>query len=133
METNELTSKIIGSAIEVHKELGPGLLESIYEGGLCHELSIRGLTYESQKNLPVVYKGKKLGSGYRIDLLVENRIIVELKACESIEPIHKAQILTYLKITNLNVVLILNFNTQVMRDGITRVVNEFKESSAEGG
>jgi GxxExxY protein len=124
---NELSSKIIGAAIEVHKALGPGLLESAYEECLCHEQSLRGLSFESQKPLPILYKGKRLDCGYRLDIVVENAIILELKSCEKIEPIHKAQLLTYLKLSGLKLGLLLNFNVPVMRDGIVRIVNELKE------
>jgi GxxExxY protein len=98
MDINTLSSKIIGAAIEVHKTLGPGLLESIYEECLCHELSLQNISFERQKPLPIVYKGKKMNCGYRLDIVVENAIIVELKSCEKIEPIHTAQLLTYLKL-----------------------------------
>jgi GxxExxY protein len=124
MNMNQLSSKIIGAAIEVHKTLGPGLLESAYEDCLCHELSIQGLLFEKQKPLPVVYKGKQLDCGYRLDIVVEKAVIIELKSCEKIEPIHKAQLLTYLKLSGLNLGLILNFNVPLMRDGIVRMVNE---------
>jgi GxxExxY protein len=127
MDINELSSKIIGAAIEVHKKLGPGLLESVYEECICHELSLRGISFERQKPLPVVYKGKKLDCGYRLDIVVEKAIILELKSCEKIEPIHRAQLLTYLKLSGLNLGLLLNFNTPVMRDGIVRIVNELNE------
>ena len=129
MDINKLSSKIIGAAIEVHKNLGSGLLESAYEECLCFEMSLGGLSFERQKPLPVVYKGKKLDCGYRLDTVVENAIIIELKACEKIEPIHKAQLLTYLKLSGLNLGLLLNFNTAVMRDGIVRIVNELKEGT----
>ena len=127
MDINELSSKIIGAAIEVHKALGPGLLESAYEECLSHELKIIGLSFERQKPLPLVYKNTILDCGYRLDLVVENSIILELKSCDSIEPIHKAQLLTYLKISGFNLGLLLNFNVTFMRDGIIRVVNELKE------
>jgi len=127
MDINKLSSKIIGAAIEVHKTLGPGLLESAYEECLCFELDIRGLLFERQKPLPVTYKEQKLDCGYRLDIVVENVIIVELKSCEKIDPIHKAQLLTYLKLSGLNLGLILNFNVAVMRDGIIRIVNKLKE------
>jgi len=127
MDINELSSKIIGAAIEVHKALGPGLLESVYEECICHELSLRGLSFERQKPLSIAYKGTKLDCGYRLDLVVEEAMIVELKSCEKIEPIHKAQLLTYLKLSGLNLGLLLNFNTTAMRDGIVRIVNELKE------
>ena len=127
MDINKLSSKIIGAAIEVHKTLGPGLLESAYEQCLCHELNLLGLSFESQKPLPVEYKGKRLDCGYRLDVVVENAIILELKSCERIEPIHKAQLLTYLKLSGLHLGLILNFNVPLMRDGIVRIVNELDE------
>jgi len=127
MDINNLSSTIIGAAIEVHKTLGPGLLESAYEECLCHELSLRGVSFERQKTLSVEYKGKKLDCGYRLDIIVENIIILELKSCEKIEPIHKAQLLTYLKLSGLHLGLLLNFNVPVMRDGIIRIVNELKE------
>ena len=124
MNINQLSSRIIGAAIEVHKTLGPGLLESAYEDCLCHELNIQGLLFEKQKPLPIVYKQKKLDCGYRLDIVVEKSVIIELKSCEKIEPIHKAQLLTYLKLSGLNLGLILNFNVPLMRDGIIRIVNE---------
>ncbi len=127
MQINELSSKIIGVAIEVHKALGPGLLESVYEECMCHEFSLRDLSFERQKPVTVAYKGKRLDCGYRLDIVVENAIILELKSCEKIEPIHKAQLLTYLKLSGLNLGLLLNFNVSVMRDGIVRIVNELKE------
>ena len=127
MHLNQLSSKIIGAAIEVHKSLGPGLLESAYEECLCHELQICGLGFERQKPLPIVYKNVRLDCGYRLDVLVEDRIILELKSCEQIDPIHKAQILTYLKLSDLKLGLILNFNVPVMKDGIVRIVNDFEE------
>ena len=124
---NQLSSRIISAAIEVHKNLGPGLLESAYEECLCHELSIQGLLFEKQKPLSIDYKGKKLDCGYRLDIIVEKAVIIELKSCEKIEPIHKAQLLTYLKLSELNLGLILNFNVPLMRDGIVRIVNELSE------
>jgi GxxExxY protein len=127
MDINLLSSKIIGAAIEVHKHLGPGLLESSYEECLCKELTLRGLKFEQQKALPIIYKGEKLDCGYRLDIVFENQIIVELKACDRIESIHKAQLLTYLKLSSLKVGLLLNFNTEVMKDGIVRVVNKLPE------
>ena len=127
MDINKRSNIIIGAAIEVHKTLGPGLLESAYEQCLCHELKLRGLPFERQKELPVIYKGIRLDCGYRLDIVVEETIILELKSCEKIEPIHKAQLLTYLKLSGISLGLILNFNTILMRDGIVRIVNEFKE------
>ena len=102
MDINRLSSNIIGAAIEVHKTLGPGLLESAYEQGICHEMSLRRLSFERQKSLPVIYKGIKLDCGYRLDVVVQKAIILELKSCEKIEPIHRAQLLTYLTRINRN-------------------------------
>ena len=127
MDLNKLSNTIIGAAIEVHKTLGPGLLESAYEQCLCHELNLRNVSFERQKELPVVYKQVKLDCGYRLDVLVEGNIILELKSCEKLESIHKAQLLTYLKLSGKTLGLIMNFNTTVMKDGIIRVVNDFKE------
>ena len=127
MDINQLSSQIIGAAIEVHKALGPGLLESAYEKCLCHELKLRGLSFESQKPLPLVFKGENLDCGYQLDIVVENTIILELKSCEKIKPIHKAQLLTYLKLSGLKLGLVLNFNVPVMRDGIVRMVHGLKE------
>ena len=127
MEINQLSSKIIGAAIEVHKALGPGLLESAYEKCLSHELGLRRLSLERQKELAITYKGQELDCGYRLDLVVEKAIILELKSCEKIEEIHKVQLLTYLKLSGLKLGLLLNFNVPVMRDGIVRIVNNLKE------
>ena len=127
MDINKLSSKVIGAAIEVHKTLGPGLLESTYEECLCYEFGLRDFSFERQKALPVTYKGKKLDCGYRLDIVVENTIILELKSCEKIEAIHKAQLLTYLKLSGLKLGLLLNFNVPVMRDGIVRIVNKLDE------
>ena len=127
MDINQLSSKIIGAAIEVHKALGPGLLESAYEKCLCHELKLRGLSFDNQKPLPLVFKGEEIDCGYRLDIVVDNTIILELKACEKIEPIHKAQLLTYLKLPGITLGLILNFNVPIMRRGIVRIVNNLKE------
>jgi len=127
MDINQLSSKIIGAAIEVHKALGPGLLESAYEKCLCHELKLRGLSFDNQKPLPLVFKGEELDCGYRLDIVVDNAIILEVKSCERIEPIHKAQLLTYLKLSGLKLGLVLNFNVPAMRDGIVRMVNAFEE------
>ena len=126
----ELTEKIIGAAIEVHKTIGPGLLESAYEECLAHEMRIRGLNFERQVPLPVVYKGVTLDCGYRLDFLVEKAVVVELKAVESLQPIHEAQVLTYLKLGGWTVGLLINFNVPVLRDGIKRVVLNYKDVSA---
>jgi GxxExxY protein len=127
MNMNNLTGEVIGAAIEVHKHLGPGLLESAYEECLCHELSLRKITYERQKPLPINYKQVRLDCGYRLDVVVEGKVILELKSCERIEDIHKAQLLTYLKLSGLQLGLILNFNVPIMKEGIVRVVNNLEE------
>ena len=123
MDINDLTGSVIGAAIEVHKTLGPGLLESTYEECLCIELAARKIPYKKQKELPIQYKGVKLDCGYRLDILVANRLIVELKACESLQPIHEAQLLTYLKLTGIKVGLLINFNVPVLKEGIKRLAN----------
>jgi GxxExxY protein len=122
MERNRITEQIIGAAIEVHRALGPGLLESAYEECLCHELRLRGVAFERQRPLPVEYKGTKLDCGYRLDLLVADVVVVEIKAVESIEPIHEAQLLTYLKLGGWKLGLLINFNVPVLKDGIRRRV-----------
>jgi GxxExxY protein len=119
---NELTHQIIGAAIEVHKLLGPGLLESTYEECLCHELTQRGLPFERQKPIPVVYKGVKLDCGYRLDLLVSNSVILELKSVDSLAPIHDSVLLTYLKLSEHHIGLLINFNVQFLKDGVRRLV-----------
>ena len=123
MDINHLTGKVIGAAIEVHKTLGPGLLESVYEECLCRELQLSKIRYERQKGLPVEYKGAMLDCGYRLDLVVEGKLIVELKSCDTLQPIHEAQLLTYLKLTNIKVGLLINFNVPVLKDGIKRMAN----------
>jgi len=123
MDINDLTGNIIGAAIEVHKVLGPGLLESTYEECLCHELALRNISYQRQVTIPLDYKGMRLECGYRLDLLVESCVLVEMKACESIQPIHEAQLLTYLKLANLKLGLLINFNVPVLKEGIKRIAN----------
>jgi GxxExxY protein len=122
-DINDLTGEVIGAAIEVHKALGPGLLESAYEECLARELDLRDIPYERQRELPVEYKGAKLESAYRLDIVVANQLIIELKTCESLEPIHTAQLLTYLKLTGIKVGLLINFNVPVLKEGIKRLVN----------
>jgi|SRR5579859_7907840 len=117
-----LTEKIIGAAIEVHRHLGPGLLESAYEECLCHELRLQGLNFQRQVSLPVSYKGVALDCGYKMDLVIEDRVVIELKCVESILGVHHAQLLTYLKLANKRVGLILNFHVSVMTRGIVRKV-----------
>jgi GxxExxY protein len=124
---NDVTETVIGAAISVHKELGPGLLESAYEACLVYELAERKLKIERQKGLPVVYRGAHLDCGYRIDLLVENQVAVEIKAVERLEPIHEAQLLSYLKLSGCEVGLLINFNVKVLKAGIRRFVNKFQE------
>lgn len=122
-EISEITKEIIGSAITVHKELGPGLLESAYEACLAYELVGRGLSVERQKGLPVVYRGTQIVCGYRLDLLVDRQVVVELKAIERVDPIHEAQILSYLKLSGYKIGLLINFNVKYLRHGIRRFVN----------
>ena len=118
----ELSEQIIGAAIEVHRELGPGLLESAYQACLAHELSLRSILFVSQLDLPLTYKGVQLDVGYRVDLLVDDKVIVELKAVEKVLPIHEAQLLTYLRLLKKPVGLLLNFSVPVLKDGIIRRV-----------
>jgi GxxExxY protein len=120
---DDLTGRIIGCAMRVHTVLGPGLLESAYEACLCYELKQAGLKVEQQKPIPLIYEEVKLDCGYRLDLLVEDRIIVEIKAVESISPLASAQLLTYLKLYNRKIGLLINFNVQHLRDGIKRIAN----------
>jgi GxxExxY protein len=120
---NTLTEKIIECAIQVHKTLGPGLLESVYEECLCYELKQAGLKFERQKPLPVKYRDKLLECGYRLDIIVENQVILEIKAIEGILPIHHAQLLTYLKLSEIKAGLLINFCVPVLKDGIKRMVN----------
>jgi GxxExxY protein len=122
-EASLLTGRIIAAAIEVHRYLGPGLLESAYEQCLCRELHHRGINFERQVDLPIDYKGYRIDSGYRLDLVVDHRVVVELKAVRQLEKIHEAQLLTYLKLTGLNLGLLLNFNVVLLKDGIKRLVN----------
>lgn len=119
----DITEVVIGAAIAVHRALGPGLLESAYEACLVYELMERGVQIERQKALPVTYRGIRIDCGYRIDLLVENRVIVELKAVEKVIPIHEAQLLTYLRLSGMQVGLLLNFNVSLMKDGVKRYVH----------
>jgi len=119
----ELTGQILGAAIEVHKQLGPGLLESTYQACLCHELELRGISFECQKPLPLEYKGIRMECGYRIDLLVAGSVIVEIKSVEGLAPIHEAQLLTYLKLTGIKVGFLINFNVVVLKQGIRRLVH----------
>jgi len=127
MTENELTERIIGAAIEVHRHLGPGLLESIYEECLCYELTQVGLRFQRQVPLPVNYKGMKLESAYKMDLLVEDAIVVEIKATEGTSPVCGAQVLTYLKSADKRLGLLINFNVTVLRNGLKRIANRYEE------
>ena len=125
MRLTELTERVIGAAIEVHRVLGPGLMESAYEECLCHELSLRGLRFERQVSLPVCYKGVNLDCGYKMDVVVERRLVLELKTVDKLQPVHEAQLLTYLKLAHLRLGLLLNFSVPVLREGIRRMNNGF--------
>jgi GxxExxY protein len=118
----ELTGQIIGAAIEVHRELGPGLLEFAYQACLARELALRKVPYEQEKSLPVEYKGILLDCGYRLDFIVAGKVVVELKAVDKVHPVHEAQLLTYLKLTGCKVGLLINFNVPVLKNGIKRMV-----------
>ena len=122
-KADALSNEIIGAAIEVHRTLGPGLLESVYETCLFHELRLKGIPCERQVPVPVQYKGIRLDCGHQLDLLVDKQVIVELKAVDVLKPIHEAQLLTYLRLTNLWLGLLENFNVPVLRNGIKRLVN----------
>ena len=124
-ELNEITGKIIELSIKVHKSLGPGMLEGAYEICLTHELVKHGFKVERQKKLPIVYDGIRLDAGYRLDLLVNDAVIVEVKAVERIHPVHEAQLLSYLRMTDRKLGLVINFNMKMLRDGVKRVVNNF--------
>ncbi len=122
MMSRELTERIIGAAIEVHRELGPGLLESAYEECLCRELIEREILFERQKELPVLYKGVLIDCAYRLDIVVEGKVILELKSIESLARLHEAQLMTYLKLSGIHIGLLINFNVQLLRNGIKRIV-----------
>ena len=124
---NEITHAVIGAAIEVHRALGPGLLESAYHECLCRELILRGIPFERERPLPLEYKGTRLECGYRVDLLVAGSVVVEVKSIDAIEPIHEAQLLTYLRLGGWHVGLLINFNVVVLKDGICRRVLELRE------
>ncbi len=126
---DSITRQIIGAAIEVHRCLGPGLLESAYEACLAYELRQIGLKVEQQKPLPITYKDVKLDCGYRLDLVVEDSVVVEVKAVERLAPIHDAQLLSYLRIAEKRVGLIINFHVRVLKNGLKRIVNDFPDSA----
>jgi GxxExxY protein len=121
-ELNELTEIVIGCAIEVHRSLGPGLLESTYEMCLCRELSLRNILFERQKPIPVIYKGVKLDCGYRADLIVDGRVLLEIKSIEQTSAIHDAQLLSYLKLSGMKVGLLINFNVRILTHGVHRKI-----------
>ncbi len=128
MRINELTERVISAAIEVHRALGPGLLESVYEECLCKELSLRDIPFIRQSGLPVLFKGSRLDCGYRIDLLVADTLVIEIKAVDEILPLHEAQLLTYMKLGGWKVGLLINFNVALLKQGIRRrVLNLAKE------
>lgn len=126
MTENEISNKVIGYAIEVHRKLGPGLLESAYQECLFYELTLQGLKVEREKPMPIVYKEIELNQGYRIDLLVEDKVVIEIKTVESFKDVHLAQVLTYLKLGKYKLGLLLNFQVTVLRDGIKRVVLKYE-------
>ena len=123
MTENEISKKVIGLAIELHKRIGPGLLESVYENALDYDLKEEGLKVIQQVPMPFEYKEVKLDVGYRLDLLVENKVIIEIKSVENLAPVHYSQLLTYLKLSNLKLGLLINFNTKLLKNGIHRIVN----------
>ena len=125
---NKITETIIGAAIDVHRALGPGLLESAYEACMVYDLIQVGMKVEQQKPLPVVYRGVKLECGYRLDLMIENEVVVEIKSIDKLLPIHKAQLMSYLKLADCKVGLLINVNVEILKSGIQRVVNNFPDS-----
>src|SRR5205085_4078697 len=120
LQVNEMTQAIIGAAIEVHRTLGPGLLESAYRECLCRELELKNLQFEKEQGLPLEYKGLKLDQGYRVDIIVYNQVVVEVKAVEGLLPVHEAQLMTYMRLGGWRVGLLINFNVLVLKDGIRR-------------
>ena len=126
---NQLTRVIFGAAMDVHRALGPGLLESAYQGCLCRELDMRGVPFERERPLPVEYRGLRLECGYRLDLLVANAVVVEVKSVEALAPIHESQLLTYLRLGGWRIGLLVNFNVEVLKQGIRRKVLNFDERS----
>ena len=122
VKTDEIASAVVDAAFKVHKALGPGLLESVYEACVCHELKKRGVPFEAQRSVPVIYDGVTLDAGLRLDIVAAEAVIVEIKAVERMNPIYEAQLLTYLKLTNLRLGLLINFNVPIIRDGIKRII-----------
>ena len=123
MVENEITKILVDIFIKVHKQLGPGLLESVYEEVICYELEKRGLKYKRQQGIAVMYDNIKMDLGFRADIIVEEKVIVEIKSIESLAPVHHKQLLTYIKLTNIKVGLLVNFNVNLVKDGIVRIVN----------
>ena len=123
MHENEISSKILDCSIRIHRTLGPGLFESVYEEVLCYELQKANLSFERQVGIQVKYEGVKMDIGFRADIIVENKVIIELKSVEAIAPVHKKQLLTYLKLSGLKLGLLINFNEALLKDGLTRIVN----------
>ena len=129
MELNKLSSNVIKAAIHIHKELGPGLLESVYQSCMVIELNHMGLIVEAERSCPIIYREKEISDqGFRLDLLVEDTVIIELKSVEKVKSVHKKQLLTYLRLTKKPLGLLINFNEPLLKDGITRIVNELKDS-----
>jgi len=127
VDLEDIGKQVVDAALVVHRELGPGLLESAYEGCLAFELGRRTLKVERQKELPLIYQGMKIDAGYRVDLMVEGRVVVELKSIERIEPIHQAQVISYLRLSGLSLGYLINFNVRLLRDGLHRVVFKLPE------
>ena len=123
MNENEVARIVVDAAYQIHVKLGPGLLESAYQAVLLHELSLRGLTVDDEVDVPIEWSGLRLDTGFRADLIVENKVILELKSVERVAPVHKKQLLTYLRLTNLRLGLLINFGEALIKDGITRVIN----------
>lgn len=123
MSENEISKLVIDSCIKIHKALGPGLLESVYEAALFFEISKSGLSVQSQVPIPVFYENCKLEVGFRADIIVEKKVIIEIKSIDAIVPVHKKQLLTYLRISNMKLGLLINFNVELLKEGITRIVN----------
>jgi GxxExxY protein len=130
LEDNQLTQAIMDSLFQVHSTMGPGLIESLYEECLCWELTERGIAYERQKNVPLTYKNHQLGNGLKLDILAENKVIIELKSCESILPVHKAQIISYLRLTGMPLGFLVNFNVPLIKNGVQRFVNQHNSSAS---
>jgi len=133
MHENEISERIIGAATEVHKFFGPGLVEPVYEESLCHEFSLRGIRFERQKQVPIYYKGVRLGIPLRLDLIVEEKVIVDLKAKEEVVALDRAKLLSYLRLSGLRLGLIINFHSILLKDGIERVVNGLQLPMPEPG